>query len=84
VHLRLFEALWPEEPWAERRDPAIVAYKTAPGTPCPAAIAKSRLAFREILAQPWPDTPIGLLDVVSRTMRVLSDARAACIAEGGQ
>ena len=83
AHLRLFERLWPNEDWAARRDPAIDAYKDAPGTACPVAIAKARIAYKAILSQPWPDTPAGLLEVASRTVRVLQDASAACSAEKG-
>ena len=81
VHLRLFERLWPREDWPARRDPAMKAYQNSPGTACPVAIAKARLAFKEILSHPWPETPAGLLEVAARTVRVLQEAGAGCQAE---
>ena len=81
VHLRLFERLWPREAWATRRDAAIQAYKDAPGTPCPAAISNVRKDLRAILSQPLPQTTTGFIDIVSRTVKALQDARQACAAE---
>lgn len=78
THLRLFQRLWPKEPWAARRDPAIQAYKDSPGTPCPVAIAQARLELKAILNNPVPETPIGLLDVVAKVVGVFQDARSAC------
>ncbi len=84
AHLRLFERIWPTEPWKARRDPAIVAYKASPATPCPAAIAEARQRLKAILSQPLPTTPAGFIDVVAKTVRALQDAKAACAEEAGQ
>jgi hypothetical protein len=82
VHLRLFEGLWDDEPWAERRDPAMVSYRASPGTPCPAAIAQARADLRAILADQWPSAnALGLLELASRTVGVLGKARTACSVE---
>lgn len=84
AHLRLFERLWPNEDWASRRDPAIAAYKSAPGNPCPAALAVARNDLESLFAHPFPQTPDGFIDVAVATFRVFEKARAACRAEGGQ
>jgi hypothetical protein len=78
AHLRLFERLWPREPWRDRRDDAVRKYKAAPGTSCPVAIAQARLELRKLFSHPMPTDPIGFLDVVARTVVVLDDARQAC------
>jgi hypothetical protein len=83
VHLRLFERLWPTEPWKTRRDTAIHDYKASPGTPCPIAIAKARQDLKSILSQSFPDSAIGLLDAVSKTVGALQAARKACTKEAG-
>lgn len=84
AHLRLFARLWPNEDWASRRDPAIAAYKSAPGNPCPAALAVARNDLESLFAHPFPQTPDGFIDVAVATFRVFEKARAACRAEGGQ
>jgi hypothetical protein len=82
VHFRLFERIWVGENWAERLQKAIDKYRASPGTACPAAIAKARSDLRAILADQWPHAnEIGLLELASRTMGVLSAARTACAAE---
>lgn len=84
AHLRLFERLWPNENWAARRDPAIAAYKSAPGNPCPAALAVARNDLEALFAQPFPQTTDGFIDVAVETFRIFEKARAACRAESGQ
>ena len=84
AHLRLFERLWPTETWSARRDPALLEYRNAPGTPCPMAIAKARQDLAAIFSKPFQHTPDGFMDVVVETFRVFNDARAACRQEGGQ
>lgn len=81
VHIKLFERLWQTEPWASRLPGAMTAYRNSPGTACPVAISQARQGLKEILAHPWPSTPIGLLDAGSRTIKVLRDAKKACEAE---
>jgi hypothetical protein len=83
THLRLFERLWPNEPWAARRDPAIAAYKSAPGNPFPAALATARHDLEAIFAQPFPQTVDGFVDAAVETFRVYEKVRAACKQEGG-
>ena len=83
AHLRLFQRLWPTESWAERRDPALVEYRNAPGTPCPMAIALARRELAAIYAKPFPHTPDGFVDVVVETVRVFEIAQLACKQEGG-
>ena len=83
THLRLFERLWPQEPWAQRRDGAIQTYKDTPGTPCPVSIARMRQELKKILSQPFPDTPTGFLEVVARTVGVIQDAKTGCMQETG-
>lgn len=78
THFPLFERLWPTEPWATRREPAIQAYRNTPGTPCPVAIAQARADLKAIISQPVPETPIGFLDVVSKVVGVFNTARSAC------
>lgn len=84
AHLRLFERLWPNEDWASRRDPAIAAYKSAPGNPCPAALAVARADLEALFAHPFPQTTDGFIDVAVATFRVFEKARSACRQEGGQ
>jgi hypothetical protein len=84
AHLRLFERLWPNEDWAPRRDPAIAAYKSAPGTPCPAALAMARQELEALFANPFPQTTDGFIDVAVATFRIFEQARDACRQEGGQ
>ena len=84
THLRLFERLWPTEPWAGVRNKAIDEYKNAPGTPCPMAIAQARKDLGAIFSKPFPHTLLGFIDVVAETFRVFDAARAACTLEGGQ
>jgi hypothetical protein len=82
VHFRLFERMWTNEDWASRREPAIQKYRASAGTACPVAIAKARADLRAILADPWPpQNEIGLIELASRTMGVLSAARSACAGE---
>ena len=84
AHLRLFERLWPDEEWASRRDPAIAAYKAAPGNPCPSALAVARADLEALFAQPFPQTTDGFIDVAAATFRVFEKARTACRQEGGR
>jgi hypothetical protein len=83
AHLRLFERLWPTEPWRTRRPAAVAAYQASPGTPCPMAIAQARQDLKSILSHPLPTTPDGFIDVVATTMRVFKDAKSACAQEQG-
>lgn len=83
VHLRLFERLWPTEPWAGRRDEAIKRYQASPGTPCPAALATLRQELKRTLSEIHGETPVQLLETASRTVRAIADARTACGVEGG-
>ena len=83
THLRLFERLWDGEPWDARREPAILAYRKSPGTPCPQAIADARQQLLAIFSKPFPDTVHGFIDVVAETYRVFGAARAACGQGGG-
>ena len=84
VHLRLFERLFPTEPWAARREPAVAAYKSAPGKRCPLAIAAARQELDAVVSRPFAQTPDGLIDAVVETVRVFQNARAACAQEGGE
>lgn len=84
AHLRLFERLWPNEDWTSRRDASIVAYKSAPGNPCPAALAAARADLEALFAHPFPQTTDGFIDVAVATFRVFEKARGACRQQGGR
>ena len=84
AHLRLFERLWPNEDWAARRDPAIAAYKSVPGNPCPAALSMARQELEALFAHPFPQTTDGFIDVAAATFRIFDKARDACRREGGR
>src|SRR5690242_8334107 len=84
AHLRLFERLWPNEDWTSRRETSIVAYKSAPGNPYPAALAATRAELEALFANPFPQTTDGFIDVAVATFHIFEKARAACRQEGGR
>lgn len=83
THLRLFERLWPTEAWSDRRDPALVEFRNAPGNPCPIAIARARHDLTALFAQPFQHTLDGFIDVTVEMFKIFDAARQACKQEGG-